>query len=970
MVLDIHLLTAKMKLFLELNEHEALVGTIKFGRPRIDPEKKVVGGRFTRSPNFTIPCPRSERPASSDGRVAFHFSHSFVVKQASRPIKGTSRSTALTFAGDGEGHATDAADHERYISREGAMMPITAGAYDQYIEAGNIDASGGAIFTNIHPLMHERVKFWDAVTRRERTPSPDVVTVYPGRLTGSQWSGLLASTDCPTTLKTRLNARPFTPSHEGIAFELTFRDFTRVKKLLKNSGAWSENHPPLTIKRGRGGRIQRRLVAEFPLGINDVARLRITQRFVDHLADRHMMYTAVVHAPDQHNNLRNYHLHIAAYDRPCRYLEEYGCWDFDYAVRVIGQHKRETFPFRQPKIGELTRSCSGGSRREHGKLLFNELRETFANFCNDELRNIGINRLFDHRSYAAMNIKQQPARHLGTRAAALEAVGIPTIIGTENAEKSWQGEFDRIVEAHATRKRLRSDCSAHAGEIIALLQSTEPSHILNSTLETFKGRLDDLIAEVGDKERDLLFMHLTLQMAYSRADNTADVCQRLLDAIEQGTATKADQDAEGQIRERLRLAEAHSDRIDAATHSEVKAAGELAETLKVQAERIDKIMATIGELIDRADAAVLDRRSGTRPEPAQAAQHNETPGRSSQSRKSREIEAYFHAPLDYQDEWDNVFDRIVFNDTVVEPPSAEVPVYHVPGISKADLDKLLNPIFQVRSQSRLSAICEEQERCRKRKASLAAEQAVGDGPQIVPRPLATNPSAREVDESIEIEREAQIPVAQHSRPASVDYDALERKASEKLERDRAEAMMSWIEEYRTYHHGCLPVTFDGRNVTLDVSALPKRLQAMAASFEDRVTKFLVNELDAMRDEIIELLARAPDVVERRSNGVAARPNVFPDNLQPHLQLLFDNDPVTRDAVGRALAAQANSGVNTIATPGLSTPPLLRKQELQSLQQIASTQTRHAPMLPSSDIPATDASHIAQAWHEKKNGKWR
>lgn len=958
MSFDIPFLTAKMKRFLELEEHEALVGTIKFGRTRIDTEKKVAGGRFARSPNFMIPCPRPERPVSSDGRVTFHFSHSFVVKQAPGPTKGKSKSTALTLAGDGEGYSTDAADHERYITREGAVMPITAGAYDQYIHAGNIDASGGAIFTNIHRLVGERAKFWDAVTRRERTPSPDIATVYSGRLTATQWAELLSSPDCPTKLKAGLDAGLSMRSHTGIAIELTFRDFTIVQKRLKKLGLWSKDHPPLTIKRGRGGRIQRRLVAEFPLGLNDVARLRITQRFADHLAEKGMMYTAVVHAPDHHNNERNYHLHIAAYDRPCRYLEEHGCWDFDYAVPVKGQHKRETFPFRQPKIGELTRSSSGGSRREHGKLIFNELRETFANFCNDELRDIGINRLFDHRSFAAMNIKQAPSRHLGTRAAALEAVGVPTNIGTENAEKSWQGEFDRLVDAHEIRRRVRSDCSTHAAERLAFLQSTEPSSILNTELKTLKGRLDDLIAEIGDKERDVLFMHLTLQMAYSRADNTAEVCQRLLDAIAQGTATKADQDAEDKIRARLRLAEAHSDRIDAATHADVQAAIQLAETLNFQAEQIEKIMATICELIDRVDSAMLGRRSEIGPEPAQLQQHVAAERCSPPSRKSREIEAYFRAPLDYQDEWDNIFHRIVFGDIVVEPPSKEVPAYHVPGISKADLDKLLNPIFQARSQGRLKAIYEGRQRALRRESSRAAERADRDQSPVFPEALGSNSVAKEVDEAITMDRGSHAPSTQHPDAPSVDYAALKRKALEKLERDRAEAMATWIEDYRKHHRGCLPVKFDGCDVVLDVSLLPKSLQAMAIAFEDKVTTFLVNELGAIRTEIAELLEVVPDFVESHSTGVVARPNVFPDKLRPHLRLLFDSDPVTQNAVNRALAAQASASVSTIATPQLPPPALLGEEAIQ---------IRNAPLLPASGIVDSSPCHIAQTWHETKKG---
>lgn len=474
MHINVRVLTEKVRKFIEIEEEEALVGTIKFRRPKLDPESEK-GSRFARTPNLGIPglCP--DRPVSIDGRVAFHLKHTFVVKKASYGSKqngkepGAANAVALVVSGDSDGFSTDAADHESYISRQGAAITITAAQYDQYIEGGVPEGGAGFVISNISQDLNGRTEFWKAVTRRERNPSPDRVTLYPDRLSGEQWARVLETYQGSPAILSNLaklklrrdeaEALDLKDHSVAFGFELEFREFTKLRKHLRHLGFWDRDRPAAEIKRGRGGRVQRRMVAEFPLGLNDAARLRILHRFADYLGGKGMMYTAVIHPPDAHNDKRNYHLHVAAYDRPCRYLEEHGCWDFDYAVRVEGQHDRVTFPLRQNKVASLTRPENKSEHRKHGAAVLTELRATFAELCNDELRKLNINRLFDHRSYAVMGIKQQPGKHLGTKAASLEAIGVPTSVGIDNAEKSWQGAFDRVAEAHRVRQDPRVSLS-------------------------------------------------------------------------------------------------------------------------------------------------------------------------------------------------------------------------------------------------------------------------------------------------------------------------------------------------------------------------------------------------------------------------------------------------------------------------------------------------------------------------------
>src|SRR5690606_26898684 len=101
------------------------------------------------------------------------------------------------------------------------------------------------------------------------------------------------------------------------------------------------------------------------------------------------------------------------------------------------------------------------------------------------------------------------------------------------------------------------------------------------------------------------------------------------------------------------------------------------------------------------------------------------------SRYSRELAAYFAAPLDYEEEWDLVFARVQFQELEIKAPTAQTPHYHVPGIAKPDLDRLMNPIFKERSQARLQAMHHFQEVSRSRELARSTERvaAVPNGPE-------------------------------------------------------------------------------------------------------------------------------------------------------------------------------------------------------------------------------------------------
>lgn len=948
----IKVMTAKLRQFIDIDEELALVGTIKFGR-RPAKELEETGGRFDRKPTFAVPTPCSDRPVSADGRVAFHFKHTFVVKKAQYPGSTKSNRDSLVVSGDGEGHSTDAAEHERYISREDAVMTITAAAYDEYIEAGGIEERGGAIFTNIHPELEKRVDFWKAVARCERTPSPDVVTFHFERLSSDQWQELLqycAGQRGLTNLGQRLRHKAWTSGETGTEVYLEDCLFKRLCKKLKRMDAWDKARPPVTIKRGRGGRIQRRIVAEFPLGLEAPARLRIIQKFAGVLESYGMMYTAVIHAPDHHNDKRNFHLHVAAHDRPSRYLEEHGCWDFEYREPVVGQSNRFHHPYRQNKIAALTRSADGrGNFRKHGADIFNELRRTFAEICNDELRASGVNRLFDPRSYAKMGIDQEPGSHLGNKASALEAAGIPTALGIENAERSWQGAFDRTAKDHKVSQQLRNDCRRHAEEILRRLTLSGIASPIIGELSTQISAFDEAVTALGTQEHDLAELYFTAQMAYSRADKTIEVCQRLLEAIENGGASHAEREAEDKIRERLREAYDHQDRIHTATHADIEWASSQVVEVNRRAGQLDATLKEMKHSIDHGERLLADQASLPAPVPA-VARHDRQMG-NARARYSREVAAYFQAPLDYEEEWDRIFMRLKLEEVEIHEPTEKTPHFHVLGIDKQDLDRLMNPIFRKRSQARLQAMCEFQKlnktRAERRSQSrLPAEEEVrletiAPLPIMKEAPVEVYPDTppNGADSAEALNELAGPPAEKAPAPTSHEarYEELARASREQRDKDKSEAIRDWFAWFREHYKGkAFPVKFEGGKPVLELDAIPEDRRKIPEVFTEQATALVDNELAAFRSLLRQnILGASRLLVRTQGDELVYNPEDFFPELQPHLKLLLNGDPRVRayieEASNAVAAKSAEPSLSQLLQTEVANPRVARTSSVEAGQ---------------------------------------
>ncbi len=970
-----NVITAKLRRYIEIDEKEALEGTIKFGCRSQDLEE--TGSRFSRTPNFLIPVPPSERPVSAEGRVAFHFKHTFVVKKA-RYANSTALSTGiLVTSGDSESFNTDAGNHERYISRENAVAAITPGNYDGYIEAGGEGNQSEAVFTNIHPDIEKRVEFWNAVTRAERTPSPDVVTLHAGRLPSGRLTELLSAATPGSQLSAlrtayRVECLQAKKSAKCVKCEMEYSEFVKLRKSLRESNEWNEDNPPITIKRGRGGRVQRRIVSEFPVGLDDAARIRIAEQFLEWLGSRGVMYTGVIHEPDHHNDRRNHHFHAALYDRPCRYLPEHGCWDFEYREPVEGQHKRTRASKRQNKVAAFTRAADGRDRQKHGANLLIEMRKKFADLCNDELKALGINRLFDHRSYAQMGIEQKPGKHLGTRAASLESAGVPTVHGIENAERSWQGLFDRSNTAHMTEKRMRVDLREHAAEMLSRLLEQGIANPVVGELDGLIKNFDKRVERLGDEELDLARLRLTQRMLYSRADKTAEVCNRLIEAIENGTAKKAERAQEAEIRQRLQSAEDHADRVWEATKNDLELAGDLAQELFKEKGKLDATITSMRSSIEVAEELLLqDKRQRLAMDMYARKEHSYDFGK----RYDRQIAAYFEAPQDFEDKWDRAFMRIQCEELEVRPPSEKVPSYHVVGISREDLERLTHPFFKKRSQARLQAMLEIRELNRRKKLqrSQAAETRSVDidklnkGENITHDARTTVASDRSSTSADPHPGEHQTVGGNsadrpYTRPES-HYRQLQSEAALRSQSDRGEAIEEFVSWLLDEHAGRpLPITFKNEKVVIEKERLPADRRKFADVFGLEVAERISEELDPERDSLRHiLLGTNTPLVEFEGDQVVFDARDQRLDVGPNAHHLLRGDATVREYIAEhvRICAEKRSSM------ALSDMPKEPKKIAQPIGVIGSR-----AHLESDIADKGQSTVVAQAWHASRGGKGR
>ena len=607
---DVKAANSRLAQFLASKEEEEALLLIGRKRVRDEREPKQAGGGRTKSSfgkdemaptrrwhapvNFKRASPMTDRPRNDAGATSFHFSVTTVSKEGAPTVRGK------PFGKTGMMARMPGADHELYVTREGAaeIQPVTHAAYierEQAVEIDpatldrNKDAVGEqeigdgfderdlakdaqgvpSIFSNISDDPYERQEFWRAVHRSERTARVHDIVIDVSR--DLAWSRNASEDDrLPADFRTELQLglkdyeawlvsnreEPFRPRAWTGSSESCGTVLSAATGIAPIGGAGAA----LKFKSGRGGTVQHRFVIELPHELTAAERAALVKRFCDHLAAleisddgraKGMMFTAAIHAPDAHNDARNYHLHIIAHDRPAEFYPEYGRWDFE--IEEAFEHRGEIrvrYPFRQNKIGMVRRVSSKDDPSTSGRNFIPALRRTFAEMANVALAGAGVAKRYDPRSYQAMGIDRTPTEHLGTRAAALEAAGVATTIGELNAAIIWRDAQRQIDKQLAARK-------AAATNRVSVLKALhrEASNLVGQTREgdallDLVQRYESTARNVFDDRALIDTFHLMEAKARSRALKVRDTCLQTLVDIDNGEAPANDTRQRGLISKR------------------------------------------------------------------------------------------------------------------------------------------------------------------------------------------------------------------------------------------------------------------------------------------------------------------------------------------------------------------------------------------------------------------------------------
>lgn len=695
--------SARLRRLLAIEEEEALGRTVRVRRDVRDAvrDRKPRGNRWSRSPDFAVPGAFHQRFVSVDGKVTFSFTFEAVSKTSDGGCQiKTSEGTRRLEAGAPK-------DHDAYIDRPGAVeVTISPDGFDRYaVRPSATEAIDGerAVFSNISPDPLERQAYWQAVHECERTPGVDRLTLAPENASRGAWQALASAPNVPEAVRDIAAAFATAKGKRKtrtIPLDDLAIDGAAARKLAKTLATilgTGKKKSAVRVSAGRGGRTQYRLTAEFPDGLDAAGRRAITQAICDRLDSFGIMYVAAIHAPDHHNDHRNHHLHLACHDRPARKIGDR--WDFTIAEIVEGQHGRVRYPYAQKKVADWSRDPDGGNHRDYGTTMVAEMRAFFADRCNEELDRLGVTRKFHPGTLRSLGCERDGQKPLGTRAAPLDAVGVPTARSIDNAELLWSALLREAWTAAEERAKARTALRrklAEAERRFAEGPAVDQAHV--AAIRDLTARLDAADTVLRQHDAECAEYDVTLAMARARPDKTITVCRRILKAIGEGKADSAEQRANAAIAARADAAEAFVASIAAIERDHAPALAKYRTAVTASQTEVEAITDAATPLIERpAPARTLEP---ARPDPRAT------------------LEA--------------LFDRIMTDDIPILPPGGTVTEYRVPGVTRVEFAALTTPALAEMAQKRLAVLADIQAK----RMTAAAKHLASVGTEVLTRAAA------------------------------------------------------------------------------------------------------------------------------------------------------------------------------------------------------------------------------------------
>ena len=394
--------------------------------------------------DLSRPSPLSATPRQTGSSRLPHFDMVRVTRTvvprsrdgATHPRYSGRRSAGAHSAYSMNGAAVSMAAHVDYLVRSDALG--TCDLIDA--EAERQEENATAIYTNIQGGRERVRSLFEAAEDHERVPRENYLAASSRN--AEEWARLATQPDALAWVveanlrlqaeiarvtadakrRGKADVRPFDVRVATVDCEQAFDRLTE----------WDSKGLPsnlLRFEQGRTGRVQIRFVAELPADTTPRQRRQALERFCKHYEKLGCMVLGAIHRPDPHNQNRNWHMHVDVYDRPARWLEEHGCWDFAYATK--DKWGRTHFPLRQNKVALLTRSPDGKHHRGYGKAVMKAERARLVAILNEVSAPEAPRYVVG--TYKENGIALTPTAKLGTKASALEEKGVVTEAGVANA---------------------------------------------------------------------------------------------------------------------------------------------------------------------------------------------------------------------------------------------------------------------------------------------------------------------------------------------------------------------------------------------------------------------------------------------------------------------------------------------------------------------------------------------------------
>lgn len=546
-----------------------------------EPKRQVAAERPARQSRglpparFHRPRPPVGRPCTPDGRQAFHFKLTKIIKG----VDGACRTN--------DGEAADPVGHVGYVTREDAVaIAAPTKVHDAVAHVGYVardealarDDDGAAMIeTNI---VGDASAFFATVLAHEDSGHPDGICLAE-RSDPQVLHAMMQQPDIPPALKTALERIMADPEAHRVekagrkdgGSKSRTHPF-QVDADIAGCAGWLKEHDPdrlVHLREGRGGIVQRRITGELPADLDLDGCGRVLKEMGSELARRGLRYYIALHAPTAANDERNWHFHLLYYDRPCERID--GEWDFAIVEekRTASRNRRRSYPHRHQKCAEV--------RHKDWPMY---MRTRFADAVNAELEAIGAPQRYDPRSYADMGIDAEPQQHLARRLAFIAACGAAPEKDVENAHKGWWAQMVALLKRHDEIEKADE-------ERVAELRRTcvegpeEGAFLADLARELVRRRAEARTADV--------ILSIQHPMARSNAEQTAEKMRGYADDLANKLRAKG-KGPEGHPRyealvQRERDAHAYLDDLEKAVAPDVAFAKSLADHAQIGRDQIE-----------------------------------------------------------------------------------------------------------------------------------------------------------------------------------------------------------------------------------------------------------------------------------------------------------------------------------------------------------------------------------------------